>query len=275
MVRSLVEADLHTHTLASGHAYSTVAELAAVAGERGVKLLGITDHGPGLPGGAHEYHFWNLRVLPRVLKDVAILRGVEANVMGRDGRLDLEEEILAELDVVAVAFHPYGGLRGETQAECTEIFLAALDNPYADFVAHPGNPLFRVDVRAVVEKAKERGIVIEVNNSSFLSSTSRMGAEVLDLDFIIAAGEAGLPLLVNSDAHFSDHVGRVEAAMALVHEAGYPEELVLSLEARRVLDYLHSRGRAADISLDPSGVPVARPLPSAGKQHRPAQGVLE
>ncbi len=56
--------DLHTHTVNSGHAYSTLTENVTAAVAHGLKAIGITDHGPALPGGAHDYHFWNLRVLP-------------------------------------------------------------------------------------------------------------------------------------------------------------------------------------------------------------------
>ena len=69
-----LEADLHVHTVASGHAYSTVEEITREAARRGLTLVGITDHGPGLPGGAHQYHFWNLRILPEVLNGVRILK---------------------------------------------------------------------------------------------------------------------------------------------------------------------------------------------------------
>ena len=82
------EADLHVHTVASGHAYSTIGEIAVEAGRKGLRLVGMTDHGPALPGGPHPYHFAALRFVPETLHGVRILRGVEANILG-PGQLDL------------------------------------------------------------------------------------------------------------------------------------------------------------------------------------------
>lgn len=78
-------ADLHTHTIASGHAYSTVTENAHAAAQRGLKVLAITDHGPLMPGAPHPYYFGNLKVIPEYLYGVRILRGIEANVTDRKG----------------------------------------------------------------------------------------------------------------------------------------------------------------------------------------------
>ena len=61
-----VELDCHTHTVSSGHAYSTWQENAHVAASRGLKLIANTDHAPSMPGGAHEYYFQNLGSLPKV-----------------------------------------------------------------------------------------------------------------------------------------------------------------------------------------------------------------
>ena len=79
--------DLHTHTVASGHAYSTIMENAKAAAEKGLEGIAMTDHGPAMPGGAHLYHFWNLTALPQQIAGVRVLRGVEeraALVLGTD-----------------------------------------------------------------------------------------------------------------------------------------------------------------------------------------------
>ncbi len=102
-------ADLHVHTLASGHAFSTPLEIASVAREKGLELVAILDHGPALPGGAHPYYFSNLIALPRRIEGVLFLRGVEANITSQKGELDLSEAILSQIDLVGVEFHPNGG----------------------------------------------------------------------------------------------------------------------------------------------------------------------
>ncbi|GFP38274.1 putative hydrolase, partial [Candidatus Hakubella thermalkaliphila] len=93
-------ADLHVHTLASGHAYSTIEEIAAAAAAKQLEVVAITDHGPAMPGGPHEYYFGNLWVLPAEVGGVTILRGAEVNILEEHGRLDLPEVLLKQLDIV-------------------------------------------------------------------------------------------------------------------------------------------------------------------------------
>ncbi|MDP2234058.1 MAG: PHP domain-containing protein, partial [Actinomycetota bacterium] len=73
-----LRADLHTHTIASGHAYSTLTENVRAAREGGLELIAVTDHGPSVPQGAHPWYFWNLKVAPSVLDGVRVLKGCEA-----------------------------------------------------------------------------------------------------------------------------------------------------------------------------------------------------
>ncbi|GAM66847.1 histidinol phosphatase [Vibrio sp. JCM 19236] len=100
--------DSHTHTLASGHAYSTIIENAQVSKEKGLKLLCSTDHAPEMPGAPHYWFFNNQRILPRFLHGVGILRGVEANTLNTEGELDLPPSSYQHLDWVIASFHePY------------------------------------------------------------------------------------------------------------------------------------------------------------------------
>ena len=100
----LPEVDLHTHTIASGHAFSTISEIASAAAAKGLRGIGTTDHGPALPGGPHPYHFHALRFIPPYLRGVRILRGIEANI-GIDGALDLTSEEASAFEVVLAAPH--------------------------------------------------------------------------------------------------------------------------------------------------------------------------
>ena len=65
--------DLHAHTVASAHAYSTVSDYFAVAKEKGIKLFAITDHGPDMADAPHRWHFLNMKVIPRIVDGVGIL----------------------------------------------------------------------------------------------------------------------------------------------------------------------------------------------------------
>jgi putative hydrolase len=74
------EVDVHCHTIASGHAYSTIIENALEAAKKGLKMIAVTDHGPALGEGINRYYFGNMVVIPRQIEGVYVLRGIEANI---------------------------------------------------------------------------------------------------------------------------------------------------------------------------------------------------
>ena len=100
-----VIADLHCHTVASDHAYSTITEIANAAAAKGFAAVGCTDHGTGIQDAPHMWHFYNLDALPDVISGVRVLRGVEANVMDFTGRLDMEDYVLDRLEIVIASMH--------------------------------------------------------------------------------------------------------------------------------------------------------------------------
>ena len=83
--------DLHTHTLASGHAYNTLYEMVHSAAAKGVKLLGVTEHAPKIPGACHPFYFINFKVVPRELSGVRLMLGCELNILDYQGTIDLKE----------------------------------------------------------------------------------------------------------------------------------------------------------------------------------------
>ncbi|MGI6575944.1 MAG: phosphatase [bacterium] len=233
-----LEADLHVHTIASGHAYSTLTEVAREATKKGLKLIAVTEHGPSMPGAPQPLYFGNMWVVPRQVEGVCILRGIEANILP-GGELDLPERYLARLDLVLAGFHRECISSGSV-AENTQVMIKAMENPYVDMVSHPGNPAFQVDPEMIVRAAKEHGVIIEINNNSF---QVRKGS--IDNCRAIAkwAARLGVKVAVNSDSHFATHVGEVADALALIKEAGVPQELILNAEADRVKKFLRERGK--------------------------------
>ena len=232
-------ADLHVHTISSGHAYSTVKEVVRVAADKGLAMIALTDHGPGMPGGAHAYYFSNQTAIPDSLFGVRVLKGIEANVMDRQGRLDLDEFRLGKLDLVAAGLHtvctPYGTVR-----ENTAMMLAAMRNPFVDVIVHPGNPEYPVDEETVVREAARCGVALEVNNSSL--TVSRKGS-LPHCDNIVAMAKIhGAKLIVGSDSHFCETVGDFTVAEELLGKHGISEEQVINTSIDRILDHLNRRG---------------------------------
>lgn len=236
-------ADLHTHTTASGHAYSTLTENVQAARARGLELIAITDHGPGVPQGAHPWYFWNLKVIPSVLDGVRILKGCEANVVpDSDNGLDLPDPVLSLLDFVAVGFHPTTGFDTPDRRRNTEALLRVMANPLVDQITHPGNEdEFPLDMDAVISAAVEHNVIIELNDHSFDPASSRVGSTDREREFARAACSAGAGISIGSDAHYALHVGRFDAAIAVAEELGLGEERIVNRNAESVLAHLRSK----------------------------------
>lgn len=239
--------DTHCHTLASGHAYSTVKEIADAAGEKGMKMVAITDHGPSMPGGPHIYHFGNLRVLPEYISGVRILRGVEANMISYDGHLDMPEMYLGRLDIVIAGFHDICLVPGSVE-ENTRAVIAAMHNPLVDIVAHPGNPQFPINIEKVVDCAIETGTLIEINNSSF--GNARKGSSE-NCNLIAAqAKRKGALLTTGSDSHFCFDVGKFDKVISLFESLGITEELVVTSEPKKLIDFLNKKGKSIKYGIE-------------------------
>lgn len=228
-------ADLHVHSVGSGHAYSTVLEIVTAAREKGLEMVGITDHGPAMPDGPHPYYFGNQRVWPDEIAGVRVLKGVEANIINEDGDLDLDEFYLKKLDVVLAGFHSHCFPSNDPRV-CTETMLKVIDNPYVDIIVHPGNPEFPLDHEAVIKRAAEMGIPLEINNSSLCGS--RRGSEQNCINIAGMIARFGCPVVIGSDAHFAWDVGKFDLALAAVKAAGIKEEQVLNTSVDRVLKHI-------------------------------------
>jgi putative hydrolase len=222
-----IKIDVHTHSIASGHAYSTIEEMARAAKKRGLSGFVIADHGPGLDCGPHPWHFGNLRVLPQKINGVRIYRGAEANIMDASGNIDLDESIIRSLDFVLAGFHEAVIAPG-SGAENTRTMIAALGNPLVDAISHPGNPAFPVDFKEIAMAAKRYGKALEINESSF---RVRKGSDESCPRLAKTCAELGVDVVCGTDAHWSGDVGRFERVPSVLKAAGVPEERVLNASA--------------------------------------------
>ena len=145
-------ADLHTHTLASTHAYSSLTEMVRAASERGLYAIAITDHGKAMPGSPRDWYFGNLREVPLRYRGVLTLAGMEANVLDFEGRLDLEPGDARALDWVVASIHhlPLEGLQNPDVEKCTHLWSQVAKDPRVHVIGHSGDPQFAYDVDKVI-----------------------------------------------------------------------------------------------------------------------------
>ena len=99
--------DAHTHTVASGHAYSSLQEMAKAAADKGLEVLGITEHGPKVPGTCPQLYFKNMFVVPRQMYGIRLLMGCEMNILDTKGSLDLTDDYIDYLDLAIAGIHAH------------------------------------------------------------------------------------------------------------------------------------------------------------------------
>ena len=230
--------DVHTHTIASGHAYSTMREMARAAKEKGLELLGITEHGTTMPGTCFDYYFKNLKMVDRHMEGIELLLVVELNIIDLDGNVDMEEETLSEMDVAIASMH-IPCLKSGTKEENTRAYQKVMRNPSVDIIGHPDDARFPVDFKQLVESAKEYGKLLEVNNNSLDPRCNRENGRENYIIMLNYCKEYRVPIVVNSDSHVDQLVGRHEEAYDLLEEIDFPKELVVNRSAEELKKHLH------------------------------------
>ena len=128
--------DLHTHTLASGHAYSTLKENLEEAKKMGLKVLGTSEHARMMPGTAPLIYFQNFKVIPKEVDGVRLVNGIEANIFDEHGSIDVEEPILSKMDYIIASLHtPCIANLGIVKN--TAALVGAAENPNVTVIGHP------------------------------------------------------------------------------------------------------------------------------------------
>lgn len=195
-----IKGDLHVHTNASD-GKNTLREMAEAARDMGYEYLAITDHSKsetqagGLSRHDLEAQIDEIASLDDALDGIRLLASCEVDIL-EDGRLDFPDSLLRKLDLVVASVHAKLDLSETAQ---TERILRAMDNPLVTIIGHPTGRLigvrraFAVDMNRLVEAAKDRGCMLELN-----ANPSRL--DLNDLDCRMAA-ERGVGIAISTDAH--------------------------------------------------------------------------
>lgn len=253
MIRVL--GDYHTHTIYSSgykkvgtHATGTIRDNAEAALKKGLKELVISDHGPGhylygvkkknIPIMREEIDRLNEEFEPQGLK---ILLGVESNIIGIDGRLDIDDEILEQIDFLTMGYHYGATPRRMVDGIClyvfnpltklfklgkkriielnTKAYIKALENYPIDMISHPGSKA-GINIVEVARAAAKTGTALEIS-----SKHSELSVESIKLLL-----DEDVKYLVNSDAHRPEDIGNVENAINKAKEANLPLDRIKNIE---------------------------------------------
>ena len=237
--------DGHTHSVASGHAYSTIDENARYASKIGLSMIGLTDHAPGMHNTTGRAYFTNFHILPHELYGVKLLHGAELNIMDFQGTVDLEQELLQEMDIAIASLHPPCIKSGST-LENTRAVISAMENPYVDILGHPGDPRYPIDISAVFKAANETGTLLEINNQSLQPGGFRCGSDVILRELLSLSMEHGTPVVLGSDAHFYNQIGDMSCCERLLDLLQFPDALILNTDIALFMNSLKRNQRAAD-----------------------------
>ena len=227
-----VRGDLHTHTTWSSDGKNTLEEMVEAAAARGYEYYAITDHSHYLREGRLEAQLAQIEQVRARFPTLRILAGVEANIRS-NGEVDVPEDELRQLDWVVASVHQ------APQTRPTERVLEAIDNPYVDCIGHlTGRRIGKrgpreVDVERVIERALTAGVVLEINGQP----------DRLDLRDVHAraAKEAGLKLVVSSDAHQIRAQGYVELAIGQARRGWLTKDDLLNAQPWSTFDKMRRR----------------------------------
>ncbi|HXH07493.1 MAG TPA: DNA polymerase/3'-5' exonuclease PolX [Vicinamibacterales bacterium] len=197
--------DLQMHTTYTDGKHS-LAEMVEACRRRGYEYVAITDHtqavrvAGGLTREGFRRQFREIERLQKTIERPVVLKGAEVDIL-EDGRLDLDEATLAELDVVVVSVHSKFNL---TKAAMTKRIVRALSHPRVHILGHPTGRLlgrrepYPVDLEEVIKAARDHGVMLEINAQP----------DRLDLNDTAArmAKERGVKLVISTDAHSVDEL---------------------------------------------------------------------
>ena len=231
--------DVHTHTLVSGHAFNTINEMVDEARRKGIKLYGITEHGPGIPGTCDPLYFRNMYIVPRQYGDMRLLMGAELNILDYEGTLDLQDDVYwGCFDHCIAGLHQLCYKDGNREQN-TSALIGAIENPHTNIISHPcDGTASDFDIEAVVLAAKRTHTLLELNNSSLNPYRGKKLARPYFIKMLELSKKHDNPILMSSDAHHTSQIADFSFAIPLLKETSFPQELIINTSVDAFLDYI-------------------------------------
>lgn len=231
-------ADLHTHTIASTHAYATVTEMTNEAFKLGLFAIAITDHARTMPGAPGPFYFESLGLIPQYLQGVRILRGIEANICDYDGNIDVEASLQRQLDWIVASMHTITLDGKATVEKCTNAYLKLAENPNVNVIGHSGSDYFKYDYEKVIPAFAKNGKLVEINDSAF-----RYGRDYVGNCVTIAklCKKYGARICVDTDAHFTNTLGRAYKTLKILEDIDFPEKLIVNTSVENLKAYFDEK----------------------------------
>ena len=184
-----------------------------------------------MPGSAGTLYFSNMGIIPRQKCGVKIYMGCEVNIMDYDGNIDLKECGLKGCDVVIASLH-IPCIKPGSIEQNTNALIKAMDNPYVNIIGHPDDSRYPVDYERLVRAAKEKHVLLELNNTSLNPSGPRQGAYENDVHMLNLCKELGVSISIGSDAHIKESICDFDRAYKVIEDTAFPDELIVNSDYR-------------------------------------------
>ncbi|MCH6267779.1 DNA polymerase/3'-5' exonuclease PolX [Neobacillus citreus] len=236
-----IKGDLHMHSAWSDGAH-TVEQMVEACRARGYQYMAITDHSQylkvanGLTRERLLQQKEEIKKLNEKYDDFLILSGVEMDILP-DGSLDYDDELLAEMDFVIASIH---SAFSQPKEKIMERLKNALQNAHVDLIAHPtGRKIgrregYEVDMDLLIQLAKETNTALELN-----ANPNRLD---LAAEHLRKAQEAGVKILINTDAHQLDTLKHMEIGVSAAKKGWIKKSTVINaLDKKDLLNFLHNR----------------------------------
>ncbi len=224
--------DLHVHSVASGHAYNTIYELVQEAKRKKMKAIAITDHTPGDGSLTHNWYFIGLKNIPEKMEGIRVLRGVELEVINKQGAVNLSDDLLEKLDILLIGLHNHAGtLNFKDSDEVTNALITGLKKyTKAKIITHPFSNLGNLDIKKITQYACDNNLLMEVNLAHLNPQINRHHANMEKLkEMIKIVKQNKKKVIVNSDAHFMTWLGNDSMLTPqFMKEIGLTKEMIIN-----------------------------------------------
>ncbi len=232
-------ADLHTHTNACSHAFSTITEMVKAASDKDLYAIAITDHGRAMEGAPGAYYFETLSLVPQTLFGVKVLKGMEANIIDYDGSLDASDKLLSTLQWVVASMHTITLLKKPSVEKCTNAYLKMCENPNVHVIGHSGSPYYEYDFETVIKRCAQTSTLVEINNATFTGFRKDSIPNCMKIAQLCKKHNARI--VVDTDAHIASSVGEFGFALQLLKEIDFPKELVVNSSIENLNEFFREK----------------------------------
>lgn len=233
-----IVADLHTHTIASTHAYSTITEMVNEAERLNLYALALTDHARTMPGAPGAYFFESLTSLPEVINNIRVIKGIEANISDYEGNIDVDEKLQETLEWIVASMHMPTLNDKPSVKKCTEAYLNLAENKNINVIGHSCGDYYKYDYEKVIPVLAEKGVLIEISDPTFRCNKSSVKNCI---EIIKLCKKHNARVCVNSDAHYISYLGKVESSLKVLKDLNFPSELVVNSSVENLQEYFKEK----------------------------------